>query len=210
MLSIFQDISQLEKISTELSSHKDLVKKLDAIIDSSYDGLIISDGDGVTLRVNSSWEKITGMRPEEVIGKSHAQLEKDRVTSKSSTLLALQEGRSVSIPARLKTGKDILATSNPIFDDGGKITMIVTNVRDMTDLNKLNQQLVRSKKLMKEYQSELEKMRVDQQRMDKIIAVSKPMRNVMELALRVSPLDVPVLLLGGNRGWQGCRCQNNS
>lgn len=196
VVSMFQDISELEKISTELSSHKELVKKLDAIIDSSYDGLIISDGDGIMLRVNSSWEKITGLRPEEVIGKSHALLEKERVTSKSSTLMALRERRSVSVRSRLKTGKDILATSNPIFDDEGTITMIVTNVRDMTDLNKLNQQLIRSKKLMKEYQSELEKIRVDQQRMDTIIAVSKPMRDVMELALRVSPLDVPVLLLG--------------
>ena len=196
VVSMFQDISELEKISMELSSHKELVKKLDAIIDSSYDGLIISDGDGVTLRVNSSWEKITGLRPEEVMERSHAQLERERVTSKSSTLLALQERRSISVRARLKSGKDILATSNPIFDDDGVISMIVTNVRDMTDLNKLNRKLIRSKKLMKEYQSELEKIRVDQQRMDNIIAVSKPMRDVMELALRVSPLDVPVLLLG--------------
>ena len=196
VVSTFQDIYELEKISTELSSHKELVKKLDAIIDSSYDGLIISDGDGITLRVNSSWEKITGLSPDEVIGKDHAELEKEGVTSNSSTLRALRERRSVSAPARLKSGRDILATSNPIFDDKGKITMIVTNVRDMTDLNKLNQQLIRSKKLMKEYQSELEKIRVDQQRMDSVVAVSKPMRDVMDLALRVSPLDVPVLLLG--------------
>ena len=44
--------------------------RLDAIIESSYDGIFITDGQAVTIRVNQAYLTITGLRAEEVLGRT--------------------------------------------------------------------------------------------------------------------------------------------
>ena len=52
----------ITKQAEEKFSHKDeLIKELNAIFDSVTDGLYITDGKGVTLRVNRAFEKITAI-----------------------------------------------------------------------------------------------------------------------------------------------------
>lgn len=197
VISVFQDISEFEEISKELSSFKHLAKELDTIIESSYDGISMTDGEGVLLRVNSSWEKITGLKAKEVTGRSMEELESEGYISEAIPLLALKHRSHITKPSRvLKSGRDVLVTSTPIFDENENITMVVTNVRDMTDLNNLNKQLERSKKLAKKYYSKLIKMEMDQHRPDEIVAVSKEMSDVVELALRIADTDAPVLVQG--------------
>ena len=62
VISIFQDISEYEKIITELESYKRITKELDAIINSSYDGLYITDGNANTIRVNRTKHEGIGGR----------------------------------------------------------------------------------------------------------------------------------------------------
>ena len=67
-VAVLQDISDLEAIATELKASQELNKELDAIIDSVYEGLYITDGKGYTTRINKSYTRITGIEPNEVIG----------------------------------------------------------------------------------------------------------------------------------------------
>lgn len=55
-VAVLQDISDLDKMSQELNYVKELNKELDAIVESSYDGLFITDGNGITLRYNKAFE----------------------------------------------------------------------------------------------------------------------------------------------------------
>ena len=66
----------------------------------------------------------------------------------------------------------------------------------MTDLNNLNKQLEESKRIAGEYYSKLKQMRMAQYSQDEIVAVSKQMRDVVDLALRVSKVNAPVLIQG--------------
>ena len=197
VVSVFQDISELEELSGELYTYKQLAKELDTIIESSYDGISLADGDGKLLRVNTSWEKITGLRAKEVIGRNMADLEKEGYISEAIPLLVLKHRGVVTKPSRvLSSGRDVLVTGTPIFDENGKIALVVTNVRDMTDLNRLNEQLEKSKKLAKEYYSKLTKLRKELDNSGEIVAVSKQMRDVVDLALRVAKVDASVLIQG--------------
>ncbi len=196
LVSVFQDTSELEKVATQLSSVKQLVSQLDAIIESSYDGLYITDGQGDTLRVNRSFEKITGIIASDLIGRNLIDLEREGYISESATLHVLQTGKAVTLRSRTKTGRDLLCTGNPIFEDTGKISMVVTNVRDMTDLSQLSRQLIKSKRITEEYELKLEKIKIQQQDGSGIVARSKEMIDVVDLALRVAAVDTPVLLQG--------------
>jgi len=196
VLSIFQDISEIEKITSELSSYRSMVKEMDAIIESSYDGLYVTDGKANTLRVNSSWEKITGLSAKDVIGKNMADLEMQGYFSKSVTLMVLKEKRPLSIQAKVITGREVLVSGSPIFDDDGNISMVVSNVRDLTDIRRLSQQLKQSKRLTEQYHNKLEKLKAQLVKHEDIIAESKAMKDVLELAMRVAQVDTQVLITG--------------
>lgn len=53
-IGVFQDISELEKVAQALKEEKILAQELQDIIESSYDGIWITDGEGFTLHVNSA------------------------------------------------------------------------------------------------------------------------------------------------------------
>ena len=59
--------------------------RLDAIIENSYDGIYITDGQAITLRINRAYETITGMKAEEVLGRSMWELEKAGTIDRSGT-----------------------------------------------------------------------------------------------------------------------------
>ncbi len=56
--------------SRELAKFRSLSKELESIIESSFDGIYITDGKGRTLRVNRAYERITGIRAGEVLGRT--------------------------------------------------------------------------------------------------------------------------------------------
>ena len=196
VISVFQDFADLEAMAKKFVGYQQMNRELNAIMEFSYDGIFITDGEANVLSVNSSWEKITGVRAGEVIGRNMKDLFKEGHVSESVTLLVLKQQKPMTISARTKGGKDILFSGNPVFDEEGNLEMVVTNVRDMTDLNRLNKQVKQSKRLVREYMTKLEKISLRQKEMGKVVAESKSMRDVINLSLRIAEVDVPVLLQG--------------
>jgi len=131
-----------------------------------------------------------------LVGRNLADLISEGYISNSVTLLVLRTGKAVTINARTKHGKELLLTGNPLLDRTGKISMVVTNVRDITDLNRLSRQLRRSKQMTEEFQIKLQKIESRQQDGFELIARSKAMVDVVDLALRLAAVDTPVLMQG--------------
>jgi len=171
-------------------------KELDAVIESSYDGIYITDGKANTLRINKSYENITGLRREDMINKNTYDLVKDGYISKSSTLMVLKNKQSNTIEQEFSTGKKVLVSSNPIFDEEGNISLVVTNVRDITELYELEEELAKNMKLTEKYHSEIEAMRIQYLNLTDMIAQDKVMINLLEVAKRVANVDTTVLILG--------------
>lgn len=199
-VAIFQDISEIENISKELSAVKALNKELDAIIESSYDGIYITDGEGITLRANSSFERITGVKESWVKARSIQELIKQKIFTDSVTLQVVKKRKPVTIMQGIgtgdKSGIKVMVTGSPIFDDRGNVEQVVINVRDMTELNNVRQQLERTKELTMRYHFELEHLRTQQLKMDNVVAQSAEMKKVFDLAVRVAQVDSTVLITG--------------
>jgi PAS domain S-box-containing protein len=90
-MAIFQDISELEEVSEELNTVKNLNKELDAIIESVSDGLYITNGNADTIRINDAYEEITGIKSEEVLGRNMKRLVNEGIFSESVTFQVLEE-----------------------------------------------------------------------------------------------------------------------
>ena len=56
---------------------------LDAVIENSFDGIYITDGDANTIKVNKAYELITGLKRSEVIGCNMRDLMKQNIISVS-------------------------------------------------------------------------------------------------------------------------------
>ncbi|MEW6424576.1 MAG: PAS domain S-box protein [Bacillota bacterium] len=74
VIAWYQDITTKEKLGKELGTELELalekVRELEAVFEYSHDGIWVMNGEGVTLRVNKSWEEFSGIKREEVIRKT--------------------------------------------------------------------------------------------------------------------------------------------
>jgi len=196
VISVFHDREEYEKISQHLFRYQEVVREVEAIIASSYDGIYVTDGEANTIRVNRAYEDITGIKAQEVLGRNMRDLVDEGYFSESVTLKVLEERKTVTLSQELKTGKRILVTGNPFFDDEGRIKMVVTNVRDMTDLDRLNQQLEESLEMTRVYRDKLQELQLSSYKDNEIIRASKGMSSVYDLVGRVCRTDATILFHG--------------
>ena len=196
VVSVFQKYTDLEKVVFEMEAYKRTVKELNTIIQSTYDGLYITDGQGITTRVNPAWERITGLKPEDVLGKSTRDLEKEGYVSRFVTPMILKEKKPVSLQAKTHSQRDVLVSGNPVFDDQGEVSMVVTTVRDLTEIRSLSRQLQQAKKLTAEYQEKLDRLNRQFFQDESIIAESEAMHKVLDLAAHIAPVSTPILITG--------------
>ncbi|BEQ14961.1 sigma 54-interacting transcriptional regulator [Desulfoferula mesophila] len=195
-LAILQDISELAAIADKMERTKDLTNELNAIIESSFDGIYVTDGQGRTLRVNKAYERITGLRREELLDRNMHDLVEEGFYNESVTLRVLETQRAESLMQTIRTGKTVMVTGTPICDTPGKVSLVVTSVRDVTELYNLQVKLEREEKLRTKYESELELLRRNTEEENDIVVQSGRMREVYELALRLANVDTTVLVQG--------------
>lgn len=193
---MFADIASMEEVSIELSCVKELFKELEAIISSSYDGLFIADGQGVVLRVNDAYERITGIKASEVVGKNMKNLVAEGYYDESVTMLVMETGDTVTISQTVKKNRKILCTGNPIFDERGNLFRVVTNVRDITELVNLQSQLSRTKEQTLKYKTELSHLRAMQIQDKDMISRSPKMARVIELVMKIADVNSTVIITG--------------
>jgi len=199
-ISVFLDVSDLEKASHELDVTKRYSKFLSEIIESSYDGLYICNEKGIVTRVNNAWEKISGFRREEIIGRYVKDLLSTGLYDNSAALETLKSQKisttMVEITSGPKKGQKIIATGTPLFGDDGILTHVVVNVRDITDIVNMKQQLEKTKELNIHYANELERTRLLNSDKDDFVAVSPLMQNLLESAISVARVDSSILITG--------------
>ncbi|MCL6639019.1 MAG: sigma 54-interacting transcriptional regulator [Firmicutes bacterium] len=196
--AVFQDITELERVSSELNSVRQLYNQLDTIIESSFDGIMVTDSKGHGVRINKALARLTGLDESHFVGKPIEDLFKTGIFGfESITIKALKEGRIVTgVQYILPTNKEVIVTGTPIFDQEGRIAWVLTNVRDVTELNNLKEKLRQSQILTARYHAELSQLLVEKLRHDAVIAESKEMLKVLQLAVRAAQVDSTVLITG--------------
>ncbi|WP_268870793.1 sigma 54-interacting transcriptional regulator [Fundidesulfovibrio putealis] len=196
VISVFQDISILENTSCELHYVKDHIKELSAIINSSYDGIFITDGSGNVLLLNEAYQRMTGINAFEVLGKNMKQLVEEKYYDQSVTLLVMETKRAATINQTIKGERRMLVTGSPVFDDAGNLYRVVTNVRDITDLINLRDQLIETQQKTLKYEVEISYLRSLQIEAGDIIFRSRAMAQALVTATKVAYVDSTVLITG--------------
>ena len=193
-VAVLYDISELEKVTRELEYVKSLNKELDAIIDSSFDGLYITDGEGLTLRINRAIKRMTGLGEEDLVNKTMYELVDKGILSRSASVLVLDQKKPVTTTLTTVTGTHLLVSATPVFDEEGKIFRIVTSVRDISELNMLKQRIEQLEGLRSHFEFQMNQMRVKLS--GDLIFKNRDMENIVYQAIKIAEVDSTVLLSG--------------
>lgn len=156
-------------------SERELNRQLFTILNSIYDGLYITDGQANTILINRAYEEVSGLRREDVLGKSMQEIVATGMIDRSGSLGVLKTRKPVTLEQTFRTGKQALITSTPHFDSSGEITMIITVVRDMTEIYGLQR---------------------NQRFVSRMVAADPRTLEVLARAQKVAALDTTILLLG--------------
>lgn len=180
-VGVFQDISEIEFISQELSSVKLLNSELEGLIESSYDGIAITDCAGKIIKSNRALAKTYG---------------NNTIFPPSMIETVTKKGKAVTQVEKTPAGNHIMITANPVRNNQGQIFRVVINARDLTELNQLRQELEHSKELSERYQEELTQLRQKHFKQKGLVFSSPNMQELLKTAIRLSNVDSTVLLLG--------------
>jgi len=208
---IYQDriLQSYEWKTQMLKRFENLSKEYEMILNNCYDSIYLTDEKGNVLWVNPASERITLKKPTEVIGKNVQNLEREQIFFPSITNLVLQHKKTMTIIQEVRDGDKVVCTSNPIFDENGKVTRVVTVTRDVAklieylqefgntpEIEELFNRLKEANKLNERYYSELRELRKARIVEREVIGCSKEFKNVLELAKKVASVDTTVLILG--------------
>lgn len=186
---VLQDISLCESL-------REAKEELEAIFNSSYDEIYVVDGEGYTRRVNKIGESYYGVEVEKIIGKHYSEMEEEGYFNPSVSRRVFEERRRVTMVQHTKTGKTLIVTGNPVFDDSGRITRIVVNSRDVSELINLKQRLEDTEQLVDNYRRLVMYLRQEKLENTEIIAASPQMKQVLDLVDRVAQVDSTILITG--------------
>jgi PAS domain S-box-containing protein len=192
--AVLLDISKVQELSDQLKQMEQLNHELNTLFESSADGLVISSADGKLLKINRAYEQIVGVKAEEFIGQPAEEVVRRGFMKSVVTPKVIENRRVVTIINKIGD-KDVLLTGTPVFDDEGNLIRVIANVRDLTELNSLKRQLSESAVKLALYHTELSRLNAETIVGD-IIINSPEMQRVFDLALRVAPIDITVLISG--------------
>ena len=170
--------------------------KLEAAIDFSSDGVLISDNQANIIYVNKAYEDTTGLKKKDILNRNLKDLLDEGFFNQSVTLLVLESKESISIIHKYISGKTALTTGNPIYDEDKNIMGVICNTRNITDLINLKTELNTSKELTEKYSQEVKMLREIANKHQDFIYKSKIMEETVKLALKVASYDTTVLITG--------------
>ena len=134
------------------------------------------------------------MEEEAFLYKSMQELVDDGILSRSATLISMDTKAPATTTLTTITGRTLLVSATPIFDDNGNIYRVITNVRDVSELNMLKQKLEQMEGLKKHFEFQVRQIKVKESK--ELVFKNKEMERIVYQAIKVAEVDSTVLLSG--------------
>ena len=196
-----QELSVFETSAQNTKSYQALNRQLEMIFQSSSDGIWVCDGTGTIISVNRASELLNGIKAEKIVGSNVRELLNEKIFDQSVTTKVMASRKRETVMQYVaKTDKYLLSTGTPSLDEQGNIALIVINERDMTELNALRRNYEQSQKVKEKYEEELSELSLRELDRNMIIADSHKMRNLHQMALKLSNIGASNILILGESG----------
>ncbi|PLS16181.1 hypothetical protein CVD28_19275 [Bacillus sp. M6-12] len=163
------------------------------VFNSLYDGVYITDGKGITLFINKAYQRITGIKEEEVNGKHMSYLIEQGIISISASLEAILKKQPVTLIQKIRNERRIIVSATPIISQENEVLYVLSSVRDITELIRLKHELDRQKLSYKEIANT--SLFPEQSGFDNLV-IGPSTKPLFQLADKVAKTDAKILLQG--------------
>lgn len=197
IIESYKEIVLKQKEELEiLKTYKE--RELDAfsIGDAVSDGICIVDNKGIVIAVNKGYTEITGIREEELVGKSVESVVIEGYFDNSISLLVIEQKKKITSLATVNNNNKVLITGNPIFDENGEVIQVLTVMRDLTELLKLKDEIEMAEKKNEKYLNELNYYRSKFIKNKSFIGESVKIKEIKELISYVAKTEATILITG--------------
>lgn len=165
-------------------------------LELSNDGVIVADGEGRIIYMNSAAERLEKTGKDSIIGKYAKQLQEEGIYQNSVSVKVLESHKPETV-IDIKNNRNLVITGTPIFkEDGKSIKWIFINERDISKLEMMKRELIGERSKMEFYKKELERMQRNAEEREELQTGSPKMKQIMELLTRLAPTEVSVLIEG--------------
>ncbi|MFO7273575.1 MAG: sigma 54-interacting transcriptional regulator [Symbiobacteriaceae bacterium] len=186
-VAVFRDITEVKALAEEISGLREMKVLLEAIFNSTQDAISVVDENGIGWMVNPAYTALTGLKPEEVIGKpATVDIDPSQESMHLQVLRTRQPVRNVMLRVGPRK-REVVVNVAPILVDG-KLKGSVGVIRDVSEIARLSAELEQHRKLIRRLTSSYT--------FDEIIADSPVMREAVEQARRAAATPATVLLRG--------------
>ncbi|RFU70917.1 PAS domain S-box protein [Peribacillus saganii] len=163
------------------------------VFNSLYDGVYVTDGKGTTLFINKAYQRITGIKEEEVYGKHMGHLIEEGIISISASLEAILKKQPVTLIQKIRNERRIIVSSTPIMSAKGDVLYVLSSVRDITELIRLKHELDLQKLTFKHVADT--SFLPEHSGFDNLV-IGPSTRPLFKLADKVAKTDAKILLQG--------------
>ncbi|MCF8564170.1 sigma 54-interacting transcriptional regulator [Alicyclobacillus tolerans] len=109
-MSVFQDISQFERLIEEFGVVQQLKEQLDLVLTTVHDGICVLDENGIIRYVNPAYQLLHRVSPDTVLGKSVMEVSPEGLRAE-----VLKTGRPIQGSIRRRFGTELVADVYPIY-----------------------------------------------------------------------------------------------
>ena len=190
-----RDITCHQELSKQIGKLNEEVMIYSQMFNALYDGIFISDENGTTIFVNDAFLLLSGLKREDVIGKSVYYLMENDIVPNSCTALVLRTKEPASTINNYYAGKSCLVSGTPVFRED-RLRRIICVIRDVSELDSLRNKLNNATSLTLSYKHQLKEIELQSRNKHVMDTRSKVMKEIYERAIKIAAVDTPVLLLG--------------
>ncbi|OQP04971.1 AAA family ATPase [Geobacillus sp. 46C-IIa] len=176
-VGVFQDISEIEFISHELETVKQIVNELQTVMDAAGDGIAIIDRHGAIARQNKKWDALLSSVEHRRVPAPLDRVVRQALDGRQPCSMLHQEE---------ETGNIWIVFAVPIIEEDGRSERVVLYVKDMTEMEQLRAELEETKRLLHTLS----------RKEDDLIYCAPVMAQVVNIARQAAAVDVTVLLTG--------------
>jgi PAS domain S-box-containing protein len=178
------------------STDPDPGEHLDALLNASFDGFVVADAQGTVLKINKAYTRISGLREADLVGQSLPVLVRKGVLKHSVSMEVIKRRIPITMMHAYSNGSTALVTGTPVLDEDGQLALIIVNVRDITQLNKLRERLGEDAVAGDPNASIFLSPEYADLPTFNLVIHSDKMKRCLWSALKVAKYDSPVLILG--------------
>ncbi|MGH2318505.1 sigma 54-interacting transcriptional regulator [Planococcus sp. SE5232] len=166
------------------------------IIDTYDEDIIVTTKEGRIIKASTLSGEAYGVAPEELLGKSVYDLEAAGIFSPAITPLVLEKKKKVVLRQDTPSGRKVLITGIPLFNDRGDVEFVVSYSYDMSQLMVMKEYLENLESEMSKVKGELAHLRSQQLHIEGCVMESPSSSRALQTAIKIAQLEVPVVIHG--------------